>query len=132
MLRDLGDRVVARPLLCLVQRRVCMRLRSLFALIPLIVVGCASVENTPAQDAVWAAYNQCRAEGRVPANVQLLRVEPDGRAWYQTYQGSYGSADFQSCITEKIAASAAKKQTTTPPAYVPTATPPATCPGNTY
>jgi hypothetical protein len=59
------------------------------------------MQNTPAQDAVWAAYNQCRAEGRVPANVQLMRVDPDGRAYYQTYTSSYGGADFERCMTEK-------------------------------
>ena len=80
---------------------------SLPVLIGLAVVGCASVQNTPAQDAVWAAYNQCRSEGRVPANVQLMRVEPDGRAWYQTYSSSYGGADFERCMTEKTGASAA-------------------------
>ncbi len=76
--------------------------RSLFVLIGLTIVGCASVQNTPAQDAVWAAYNQCRAEGRVPANVQLMRVDPDGRAYYQTYTSSFGGADFERCLTEKM------------------------------
>jgi len=42
--------------------------QSLFVLTAFTIVGCASMQNTPAQDAVWAAYNQCRAEGRVPAN----------------------------------------------------------------
>jgi len=31
---------------------------------------------------MWAAYDECRAEGRVLPNVQLLRVDPDGRAYY--------------------------------------------------
>src|SRR6266568_3095493 len=105
--------------------------QSLFVLMGLTIAGCASMQNTPAQDAVWAAYNQCRFEGRVPANVQLMRVEPDGRAWYQTYTSSYGGADFEGCIREKIGASAATKETTTP-AHVPTAMPPANCPGNTF
>ena len=78
--------------------------RSVFVLIGLAAVGCASVQNTAAQDAVWAAYNQCRAEGRVPSNVQLMRVDPDGRAYYQTYTSSYGGADFEGCLKEKIAA----------------------------
>ena len=80
--------------------------RSVFVLIGLAAVGCASFQNTPAQDAVWAAYNQCRAEGRVPSNVQLMRVDPDGRAYYQTYTSSYGGADFEGCLQEKIAARA--------------------------
>jgi hypothetical protein len=80
--------------------------RSVFVLIGLAAAGCASVQNTPAQDAVWAAYNQCRAEGRVSSNVQLMRVDPDGRAYYQTYTSSYGGADFEGCLKEKIAARA--------------------------
>ena len=75
--------------------------QSLFVLTAFTIVGCASMQNTPAQDAVWAAYNQCRAEGRVSANVQLTRVDPDGRAYYQTYTSSYGGADFERCMTEK-------------------------------
>jgi hypothetical protein len=83
-----------------------MRRRSLLVLIGLTIVGCASIQNAPAQDAVWAAYNQCRTEGRVPANVRLIRVEPNGHAWYQTYSSSYGGADFERCMTEKTGASA--------------------------
>ena len=44
--------------------------------------ACATVQNTPQQDLVWSAYNQCKAEGRVPANIQLERVEPNGRPWF--------------------------------------------------
>jgi hypothetical protein len=75
--------------------------RCLFALVAVALTGCATMRNTPAQDAMWAAYDQCRAEGRVPPNVQLLRVDPDGRAYYQTYTSSYGGADFERCINEK-------------------------------
>jgi hypothetical protein len=79
-----------------------MRRYRLFALVAVAITGCASMRNTPAQDAMWAAYDQCRAEGRVPPNVQLLRVDPDGRAYYQTYTSSYGGADFERCINEKV------------------------------
>jgi hypothetical protein len=40
--------------------------------------------------------------GRVPPNVQLLRVDPDGRAYYQTDTSSCDGADFERCINEKI------------------------------
>jgi hypothetical protein len=73
----------------------------LFVLVGLIIVGCSSAQNTPGQDATWVAYHQCRSEGRVPANVQLIRVEPNGHGWYQTYSSSYGGADFERCLTEK-------------------------------
>jgi hypothetical protein len=35
-----------------------------------------------------------------------MRVDPDGRAYYQTYTSSYGGADFEGCLKEKIAARA--------------------------
>jgi hypothetical protein len=80
---------------------------SLFVLVGLFIIGCSSAQNTRGQEATWVAYHQCRSEGRVPVNVQLIRVEPDGRGWYQTYSSSYGGADFERCITEKIDATAA-------------------------
>jgi len=85
-----------------------MRRHFLFVVAGLSIIGCASMQNTPAQEAVWAAYNQCRAEGRVPANVQLIRVDPNGMAHYQTYTSSYGGADFESCLNEKIRRSSAR------------------------
>jgi hypothetical protein len=49
----------------------------------ILVGACTStVKNTPRQDLVWSAYNQCRAEGRIPPSIQLTRVEPDACAWY--------------------------------------------------
>jgi hypothetical protein len=74
---------------------------SLLVLVGLIIGGCSSAQNTPGQDAMWVAYHQCRSEGRVPPNVQLIRVEPNGHGWYQTYSSSYGGADFERCLTEK-------------------------------
>ncbi len=71
---------------------------SLFVLVGLTIVGCSAAQNTQGQDAMWVAYHQCRSEGRVPANVQLIRVEPNGHGWYQTYSSSYGGADFERCI----------------------------------
>src|SRR5207253_4237313 len=83
-INKLLDPVLLGPYRAYPKEAKCMLRRSAFVLIGL-AVGCASVQNTPAQDAVWAAYNQCCAEGRVPSNVQLMRVDPDGRAYYQTY-----------------------------------------------
>ena len=93
-----------------------------------ILAACTSVQNTPQQDLVWSAYNQCKAEGRIPANIQLERVEPDGRAWYSAYSSAYGAQELQRCIAEKISGSA----TTAPPVHPPVSTPAVSCPGNTY
>jgi hypothetical protein len=70
---------------------------------------------------MWAAYNQCRAEGRGNANVQLLKVDPDGRAYYRTYTSSYGGAEFERCIDPKIRARA--NSLTVPPAPPPPSSP---------
>ena len=69
--------------------------------------ACATVQNTPQQDLVWSAYNQCKAEGRIPNNVQLVRVEPDGRAWYSAYSSGYGTQELERCVTEKLSSTSA-------------------------
>lgn len=43
-----------------------------------LLAGCATFQNTPAQDRTWAAYAGCKAQGRVSQG-QIYRVEPDGR-----------------------------------------------------
>jgi hypothetical protein len=80
----------------------------------IIVAACTStVKNTPRQDLVWSAYNQCRAESRIPSSIQLTRVEPDGRAWYSAYRNAYGAQELERCINEKVSP---------PPSYVPVLT----------
>jgi len=70
-----------------------------------------TVANTPQQDLLWSAYKQCTAEGRIPSNIQLTRVEPDGgRVWYSAYRSAYGAQELERCINEKISP---------PPIYVP-------------
>jgi hypothetical protein len=69
-----------------------------------LVTGCASMNNTLAQDRVWKAWSLCQYEGRISNNVQLIRVEPDGRYWYQWLNGSHGAAELTACMSEKIAA----------------------------
>jgi hypothetical protein len=77
---------------------------------------------------VWSAYNQCKAEGRIPSNIQLVRVEPDGPAWYSAYSSAYGAQELERCITEKISSSSTSAP---PPVYAPASTPAVSCPGNT-
>jgi len=67
-----------------------------------ILAGCATVQNTPQQDLVWSAYNQCKAEGRIPANIQLERVEPNGRPWFSAYSSAYGAQELERCLNEKM------------------------------
>ena len=80
-------------------------LRASFILVGAILGACTTVQNTPQQDLAWSAYNQCKAEGRIPNNIQVVRVEPDGRAWYSAYSSAYGSQALERCVTEKISGS---------------------------
>jgi len=81
----------------------------------LVLGACTMAPNTPQQDLVWSAYKQCSAEGRAPSNIQLDRVEPDGRAWYSAFRSANGTQDLQSCMTEKTRPS----KTPIPPASPP-------------
>ncbi len=65
----------------------------------LLLTGCAAFRNTPAQDRVWAAYNACKAEGR-SGNVVILRVDQDGRYWYENRSG-VSISTLQACMAEK-------------------------------
>jgi hypothetical protein len=91
---------------------------SLFVLVGLTIAGCSFAQNTRGQDAMWGAYHQCRSDG-VPTNVQMIRVEPNGHGWYQTYSSSYGGADFERCITEKVGAKATTQVEPAPPTLGP-------------
>jgi streptogramin lyase len=81
-------------------------------LMSVVVVGActSSVKNTPRQDLIWSAYNQCKGESRVAPNVQITRVESDGRVWYTANRSAYGAQELERCISEKISP---------PPIFVP-------------
>jgi len=79
----------------------------------LLLGACPTGRNTPLQDLVWSTYKQCKVEGRIPSNIQLDRVEPDGRAWYSANRTAYGAQELERCINEKVSP---------PPTYVPVLT----------
>src|SRR3989442_135248 len=56
-------------------------MKKLMLILAAVLTGCASLQNTPQQDLIWNAYPLCKAEIR--NNVQILRVDPDGRYWMQ-------------------------------------------------
>lgn len=68
----------------------------------LLFAGCASSE-TLQQTRVWGAYASCKAAGRVESNVQIERVEPNGRWWWRTGDGSLGKAKLEACMREELA-----------------------------
>lgn len=66
-----------------------VRLRCVaFALSVVLLAGCASMRNTPRQDATYALFAQCKAE--TGADVTLDRVEPNGRISRWTLNASSG------------------------------------------
>jgi hypothetical protein len=69
-----------------------------------LVAGCGTLRNTPAQDMVWGANSACEMEGRVSNNVVITRVEPDGRYWVETRNGNAGLPAFFECMNEKMRA----------------------------
>ncbi len=87
-------------------------LRAMASLVSSILVGACTLttHNTPRQDLIWSTYKQCKAEGRIPSNIQLDRVDLDGRAWYSANRTAYGAQELERCINEKVSP---------PPTYVP-------------
>ena len=69
-----------------------------------LTFGCSTMRNTPEQDMVWRANSACEMEGRVSNNVVLTRVEPNGRYWVETRNGTNGYAAFVECMNEKMRA----------------------------
>ncbi len=67
----------------------------------LTLVGCAG--NTLQQTRTWDAYAACKSTGRVPTNIQIERVAPDGRWWWRTQDGSYGAQELDACMREERA-----------------------------
>lgn len=68
-----------------------------------VLAGCSTFQNTPAQDRTWAAYEVCKHQ--VPTNITIQRVEPDGRYWWQTREGSFGQTQLADCMREQFAKS---------------------------
>ncbi len=69
----------------------------------LLMAGCASGGNTLQQTRVWDAYAACRTSARVDTNIQIDRVEPDGRWWWRTSDGSHGRQELDACMQQELA-----------------------------
>jgi hypothetical protein len=78
-----------------------LRRVGLVASLPLLLMACASFQNTLAQGLAQAAWDACQAEGRIPNQVQLTRIDVDGGIHWFGLAGSFGFADAQNCIQEK-------------------------------
>src|SRR5437867_3129442 len=67
----------------------------------LLVAGCASFQNTLAQDRTWAAYAVCRDS--VSTNIRIQRVDADGRWHGLSPDAPYGYAELSACMRDEIA-----------------------------
>ena len=64
--------------------------------------ACEPMRPTPQQRLVEDAWAACQQEGRMPLQVKLTRIQTDGTYWIGGDAGSYGFADTQACIAEKV------------------------------
>ena len=78
-----------------------MTSRTALVLAAVLLAGCAT-KNTPQQERTWAAYEACKAEGRV-THVYIDRVEPDGRARWAATSSPYGLQELEACMREQFA-----------------------------
>ncbi len=101
----------------------------------LLVAGCASFQNTLAQDQTWAAYAVCR--GSVSTNIRIQRVDVDGRWWWQSPDAPYGYAEFSACMRDEAARWKASSSSSAPVVASPQpaaamSTPPVWRPGDEW
>ncbi len=74
-------------------------MRALALIVGLLLAGCATFKNTPAQERTWAAIEKCK--GLQPPGYQVIRVEPSGRYWANSstdVAGHGGAQPWQDCI----------------------------------
>src|SRR5205814_6007643 len=62
-----------------------------------LLLGCAATQDTLAQQLAWERVEKCKGIG---ASLQVSRVEPDGRIWWQTQGGNQGSTEFYNCLRD--------------------------------
>lgn len=77
-------------------------MKSLMLALIVAIAGCASLQNTPAQDLVWTAYRACKTE--TGSNVVIDQVHRDG-SWTGWCNGLCSrEPELNSCIVEKVRA----------------------------
>jgi hypothetical protein len=67
----------------------------------LLLVGCASIKNTPAQERTIEHFNECVQEVK-PVRAYLTRVNPDGSYyWNYAADDTRGRNDMMDCMYRK-------------------------------
>jgi len=101
-------RDVIRRLRCVVAS-LSLRLAASLGSLVVLAAGCAATQNTLAQELAWERANKCNGVG----NMQVLRVEPDGKIWYQ--YGSGGATEFNECLKKAAIEQAQRRVAPAPP-----------------
>ena len=64
-----------------------------------VLAGCATVQNTPQQDYVWACVTDCKAS--LPPQCQVDNVAPDGRVSARCDATLANLDSFKRCLDER-------------------------------
>ena len=68
-----------------------------------LLLGCASgADLTPQQARTYAAWEACKAAGRISSDIQLTRVTPGGRYYYHSSGSGYGYNEMRACMAEEF------------------------------
>ena len=94
-----------------------MQRKALLA-ISLLLAGCSSMGNTPAQDLAYERMKKCEHIG---ASMVFQRIDLDGTVWVQFRGGNQGQSEWQECM-RKAAQEQAALQRVAAPASQPAAT----------
>src|SRR5437016_2211150 len=94
-----------------------MQRKALLA-ISLLLAGCSSMGNTPAQDLAYERMKKCEHVG---ASMVFQRLDLDGTVWVQFRGGNQGQTEWQECM-RKAAQEQAAQQRVAAPASRPAAT----------
>ena len=71
-----------------------MQRKALLA-ISLLLAGCGSMGNTPAQDLAYERMKKCEHVG---ASMVFQRIDLDGTVWVQFRGGNQGQSEWQECM----------------------------------
>jgi hypothetical protein len=62
------------------------------------VAGCATAQNTPAQDLAWERWRECSHF----SNITLKEIRANGQVWAYTGDGSYNLGAWRECMQEAL------------------------------
>jgi len=69
---------------------------AIIVIVALLTTGCASMKNTPQQDYTWEMGHKCNT-----TDLQMTRVEADGRYWVQGASNVIRLTPYFECMKEQ-------------------------------